>query len=354
MIADRVLTSGIVGRISAAIPPSGGIPHGLCCHRQYLAVTDRRFIGWLAIKWRGCKKTKVKRLALAVVIAMMLIPGALAAQEPSRRAWRGVNEPTAPTAETTHAVPVSHEQPAELLGPGSSDQLLAAAAAPAPRQPPWSNGRTPPTTAALNAQDIAGAQRQGTKAKGRFTGLLLTDSGRAVANGIFAALAAMDNHPVAQGPYGTGFAISVFTPPTWLAQHVGNALREYRPFDVNQLDPDFFEPVLRVTGIPDLPTYVTGRGIRAADSVKRVVVTDEERRLIIQPATQSPYDQTVSSAFRDANFSGVVVTFPLDGVDAVRRLSPKGEFLIIVVGYGSEKVFKVKTKHFDSIPYHVQ
>jgi hypothetical protein len=206
--------------------------------------------------------------------------------------------------------------------------------------------------AALDANDIAVAQRQGLKAKGRFTGLLLTDSGRAVANGIMSALAAMDNRPSTPGPYGTGFAVSVFTPQTWLAQHVGNALREYRPFDLDQLDPDFYQPVLRVTGIPDLPTYVTGRGLSAADSVKRVVVTDEKRSLIIQPLTQEEYGQTVSSAFRDANFSGAVVTFPLEGVDAVRRLSSKREFLIIVIGYGTEKVFKVKTKHFKSIPYH--
>jgi hypothetical protein len=50
-------------------------------------------------------------------------------------------------------------------------------------------------------------------------------------------------------------------------------------------------------------------------------------------------------------YQGIVAMFPLDAVRELR--GPKGdqEFLIVVVGEGrTEKVFKVKEKHFARLP----
>ncbi len=87
----------------------------------------------------------------------------------------------------------------------------------------------------LSEQDKADAIRIGVKAKGKLTGLSLTDAGRAFGN----ALVAMSNPYVPTG--GTGFSLRVYTPKTWVEQLASNAAKEYRPFTIADITEEMMD-----------------------------------------------------------------------------------------------------------------
>jgi hypothetical protein len=192
----------------------------------------------------------------------------------------------------------------------------------------------------LSEQDKADAVRIGVKEKGKLTGLSLIDSGASFSNAMFATAA---------NPGSTGFSVRVYTPMTWIEQLASNAAKEYRPFTVSDIKEDMLAPVLRVIVHPDKPTHISGRA--PSSSVEHVVLRDDAKQVVIQPASKEPFVETSSSALRDMQFEGIVATFPLDALRELR--GPKGdkEFLIVVVGAGTkEKEFRVKQKHFERLP----
>jgi hypothetical protein len=193
---------------------------------------------------------------------------------------------------------------------------------------------------ALSEQDKADAVRIGTKEKGKLTGLSLIDSGASFSNAMFAT---------ATNPGSSGFSVRVYTPMTWVEQLASNAAKEYRPFTVGDITDEMLEPVVRVIVYPDKPTHISGRA--PSSSVEHVVLRDDAKRLVVQPASKEPFTDKASSALRDMEFVGLVATFPLDALRELR--GPKGdkEFLIVVVGAGTkEKEFRVKAKHFERLP----
>jgi hypothetical protein len=180
------------------------------------------------------------------------------------------------------------------------------------------------------------------------TGLTLRDQAR----GFFNAMTAMGNgtNGTNHATEGTGFWLSVYTPQAYIATAAATARREYRVFGPAEVTEEIARPVLRVIVHPDKATDIR----RAGDSVQHVVIRSTNKESIaVQPLSKEPFTESVQNIFgASAEYGGVVATFDLDAVTAVRRADKdgKGEFFITVVGEGSKKDFKVKTKHFDDLP----
>lgn len=192
----------------------------------------------------------------------------------------------------------------------------------------------------LTDQEKAAAVQAGVKEKGHLTGLRLLDS----AQGFLNSMATANNRNAPTG--GTGFSLRVYTPTTWIEQQAADAAKRYLPFTVADITEDMLLPVLRVMVYPDKPTMLTGAGMRRASSVDHVVLRSEDKKVVIQPLSEAPFEDVASSAMRDMVYTGVMATFPLDAVATLR--TGKGEFSIVVIGT-HEKEFKVKTKHFDRL-----
>ena len=131
-----------------------------------------------------------------------------------------------------------------------------------------------------------------------------------------------------------------------------NAAKRYESFTVENITTDMIRPVLRVIVHPDTPTQISGPGMRNTSSVEHVVLRDEAKTLVVQPSSERPFTETVSSALRDVAYQGLEATFLLPSVNELR--GPKGdkEFLVVVIGNGrTERTFKIKKKHFERLPY---
>jgi len=194
-------------------------------------------------------------------------------------------------------------------------------------------------------QQKAAALQVGVKHKGKLMGLALIDQQQGVAN----ALMAFGGGAAAASNMKSGFSIRVYTPITWIQQLSANAAKLYAPLPMSGLTDEMTAPVLRVIVSPDKPFMLTGAGMSGASSVEHVIIQDEKRETVLQPLTEEPFVNVLSSARRDAMYDGVVATFPLDELQALRG-SDK-EFYVVVVGNGTrEKRFKIKSKHFEDLP----
>src|ERR1700722_2321264 len=107
----------------------------------------------------------------------------------------------------------------------------------------------------LTDQDRADAVRIGVKAKGRLTGLGLTDAGVVFGN----LLVPANGHK--------GFSVRISTPETWVQQLAANGAKEYRPFSVADITEDMLLPVLRVIVHPDTPFRISASGMVNTSSV---------------------------------------------------------------------------------------
>jgi hypothetical protein len=176
----------------------------------------------------------------------------------------------------------------------------------------------------LTDQEKLAAVQMGVKEKGRLTGLPLLD-----------------------GSGGAVFSLLVYTPTTWIAQQASDAAKRYLPFTVADITEDMLLPVLHVRVHPATPTMLTAAGMQQASSVDHVILRSADKQVVIQPLTEVPFEEVASSAMRDAVYTGMMATFPLDAVVALR--TGKEEFAIVVIGK-REKEFKVKAKHFERLP----
>ncbi len=227
---------------------------------------------------------------------------------------------------------VSQDQPAPVVE----------VARPAPEEPP------PPPEPALvrfEAAELQAAIAIGQKNRGKRMGLYLVDQGRGIMN----ALAAMGSSP-GQGPTaGSGFSLQVYTPLAWVMQMSADAAKRYQPFGPENVTTDLRMPVLRVVVYPDMPTEVSARGMTQTSSVDHVVLRDAQKKAVLQPVSEEPFQEEVANAMGGrAVFMGVRATFSLDDLQALR--SPAGEFHVTVIGDRNEKDFKVKTKHLKDLP----
>lgn len=203
---------------------------------------------------------------------------------------------------------------------------------------------TPSAQQGLTDSDIADAIRLGQREKGKLTGLSLTDVGRGWVNALILA-----GNRYADTA-GTGFSLRVYTPLTWIQQQASNAAKEYRPFALSDVTQEMLEPVLRVIVYPDKPTKLTAGGMSMSSSVQHIVARDADKRMVLQPLSKEPFTDVASSALRDMAYQGIITKFPLEGIADLRGPSANREFLLVIIGEGTqEKVFTVKEKHFISL-----
>jgi hypothetical protein len=201
-----------------------------------------------------------------------------------------------------------------------------------------------PPAHTLSDQDKADAVRLGIQHKGRLTGLSLTNSGRPFAN---ASITAANRDAATDG---TGFSLRVYTPRTWVEQMASNAAKASRPFVVDDIKDQMLEPVLRVVAYPNKPTVRSDTGVSGASSAETIVLQDEYKRTVIQPLSKEPFVDIVSSPLQELAYQGIVATFPLESLRGIRGPNGDEEFLIVLVGAGTEKEFRVTRKQFSGIP----
>ena len=203
----------------------------------------------------------------------------------------------------------------------------------------------------LPIADVERAIAKGTKAKGDMQGLLLTDQGAGWANAMGAMSASMSGTSYRAGS--SGFSVRVYTPVTWVAQQASDAAKRYKTYTPADVTADDVAPVLRVVVYPDKPAYLTGGDLAATKIAEHVVISDPKRKTVIQPIAITPFEETTSSALRDMKFVGLIATFDLRQLDALRANDKDHEFQAVIVQSHGERPFTVKKKHFDRIPYQL-
>lgn len=192
--------------------------------------------------------------------------------------------------------------------------------------------------ATLSEDDARLAIIQGTKEKGKNTGLVLRDSAQ--------TWASLDKNS------STGFWVEAFTPTTWLMQQASNAAKKYQVLDpAAPVAPELLEPVLRVIAHPDMPKSVSANGMVGTASVEHIILRDESKKIVIQPTWTEAFDEEASNAMGGkANFKGLNAKFPIAALKEIRGAKGDAEFFITIVGSTSEeKNFKVKEKHFKEL-----
>jgi hypothetical protein len=199
----------------------------------------------------------------------------------------------------------------------------------------------------LTQTQIADAIAAGTKAKGG-RGLSLVDSQQAFGNAMMAGFAKPGTQTGS-----TGFSLRLYTPQTWIEQRASDAAKFYKPFGVADVTDDDLAPVLRVVVYPDKPTMLNGQGMSEARNAAHVVLRDDKKTAVVQPLSVEPFTDLASSALRDKAYVGITATFDLNQVETMREADKDKEFLVVVVGDHGERTFKIKTKHFDRLPYHL-
>jgi hypothetical protein len=195
--------------------------------------------------------------------------------------------------------------------------------------------------AQLSEKDLDAAIEFGTKAKGKAQGLRLAEGGL-----IRSA-----------GPT-TGFAITIYTPTTWVREQASRAAKKYQPF--TRADAEPVEPVLRVVAEPDVPRTMNAEARRRASSVEIVVIRDAGKTVALQPTKTEPFETELSNALgAEATYHGLIATFDLEKLRALRGPNGDAPFVITVVSTGgadsmgrdrTEKNFEVKDKHLASLP----
>ena len=136
-----------------------------------------------------------------------------------------------------------------------------------------------------------------------------------------------------------------------VAAIASDAAKEYRELNAQLIQPEDFEPVLRVIVHPGTPIYVSAAGMLGTSSVRHVVIRDVGRKTVIQPILVEPWTEGVSNAMGGkAVFVGLQALFTLDDFRRLRGSNDQ-EFFVTVIGTsGEEKDFRVKKKHFEHLP----
>jgi len=173
-------------------------------------------------------------------------------------------------------------------------------------------------------------------AENRGTGLHMSDS--------LSSFGAFD------GTGTTGFSVDVYSPYSWIAQQSAWAAKQYRQFDIAELEGEPMD-VLRVYANPDVPrNFLDTVG---ATGVEHVVIRSTAKKFkVIQPLEIFGDLEYAQNAFgAEMAFASQSATFDMAEVMRISASDKKGEFFVLIIGdSGEEKKFKVKTKHFKRLP----
>jgi hypothetical protein len=155
------------------------------------------------------------------------------------------------------------------------------------------------------------------------------------------AFLAAGSRPGERNAQHSGYWLSVYTPLAFIANERAKA-KEYRAFGPLEVTEEMRQPVLTVIIHPDSPAAFHA----FASSVEHVVIGSTAKEAVaLQPLRKETFGEEFQNAMgAKIDLSGVIATFPLDAIDAIRAADPNREFFVTVVGSGSKKDFKVKTK----------
>jgi hypothetical protein len=189
------------------------------------------------------------------------------------------------------------------------------------------------TKAQIDAALVYGANHQ----RERTQGLQLVD--------VAARIAASD------GLASQGFSVKLFTPTTWVRERAAVAARAGRVLTRTEITEADTLPVMRAVVYPDIPAYVNA-GWQGVSSVQTVSLANHAGRAIL-PLAQKVFEMPLIHTETRATISGFMglhAIFALDDVQSMRG-GTLGEYFVRIVGTSGEvKRFKVKRKHFASLP----
>ena len=146
---------------------------------------------------------------------------------------------------------------------------------------------------------------------------------------------------------GSGYRISLYTPPSWIAQLAGTAVADGKTLSPDEVEDDDRAPLLRVFASPSTPTV--GSSQDRSSSVLHVSVLDERRRSRLLPLEQRSFTVRHRALLGSGTLAGLRATFRLSDLEALRGGADR-EFFVRVEGTGYTKDFKIKRKHFSRLP----
>ena len=96
---------------------------------------------------------------------------------------------------------------------------------------------------------------------------------------------------------------------------------------------------------------MTGRGMSLASSVEHIVArAGQKKDGVVQPDSKEEFTEDAQNAMgAKATYRGIMATFDIQKIEALRGRDPKREFFFTIVGDRREKDFKVKEKHFEDL-----
>ena len=140
-----------------------------------------------------------------------------------------------------------------------------------------------------------------------------------------------------QGQAVSGYTVYVYTARQWIQLQSALAKYEMRPYLAEEVPTDLRRKLLYVVAKPSKPAYLNGANMAVASDVQRVVLEEGAAKAVIQPVSLAPTSVTLNSAFRSADYHGVVASFPQPDVTK--------PFHLVVIGDNYRKEFTVKDKH---------
>ena len=285
-------------------------------------------------------KTTTKALWGGIVMMLLAMPAA---------AQQGVNPchpnkcsptaaPVAPIGQVASSTPVQQDVPVQDAPVVSGPAVAASDPKPEPKA----------SSSRLAASQMADAISVGTKAKGDRLGLVLRDAGQGFMKAMHAASVGMNGYSSSAAPT-SGFWLEAWTPLSWIEQMASNQAKIFKKLTEENITDEMQEDVFRVIVHPDTPSEVTAAGASGSSSVEHVVLRSEDRKIVIQPLSVTPFNEEAANAMGGKIvYQGVMAKFSMADLREVRH--GNGEFFITVIGAGREnKDFKVKEKHFKSL-----
>lgn len=146
---------------------------------------------------------------------------------------------------------------------------------------------------------------------------------------------------------GGGYAITVFTPTSWIRHLAATAAERSIRLTIDDLTLDDAAPVLRILAEPSTPT--PGARLDQSSSVRRVVLRRKDEPMELEPVEDEPINESFRNlAGSTVRFGGMMAVFSLDDLRDLRGTSQ--EFIVRIVGTGYTKDFEIKRKHFAQLP----
>lgn len=143
----------------------------------------------------------------------------------------------------------------------------------------------------------------------------------------------------------SGYKIEIYSPIAWVKTQAAKAKHEMRPFATDAVDDQMRADVWRIMAWPSTPRKINDTA--TASSVDHVVLRNKSSTIVIQPLTKEPFEDHVQNAFGAGyTYTGLLATFPGDGVRELWGPNKDQPFWVSVIGQHWKYDFEIKDKHF--------